>query len=319
MTLRIGIAGYGRRGRWHVASLEKESNATLSAISDPSEIARKAARDTHRDYDVSVFDSAAEMADSGEVDAVIVAAPAHLNGKVAKTVIQRSIPVLIEKPPGLSLAEVSELKEVAVKQNCKVMVAFNRRFNPLVQTAIKEIRKQGKIHQIVAEFHKDIHDFTDAPRYSPSIMDYMLLESPIHSIDLITHIANCKFVNVESIVKRSATAYRDVHAALIEFENGIVCQFTAAYTAGGRLERYEIHGEFISAYLEGVKQGWILEPGNQRREIDSPAGAMADTEAQDSHFVNCILNDSNFSPPAADLDSSIETLRLCEAILAGTR
>lgn len=319
MTLRIGIAGYGRRGRWHVASLEKESNATLSAISDPSEIARKAARDTHRNHDVSVFDSAAEMADSGEVDAVIVAAPAHLNGKVAKTVIQRSIPVLIEKPPGLSLVEVAELKEIAVKQNCKVMVAFNRRFNPLVQTAIREIRKQGKIHQIVAEFHKDIHDFTDDPRYSASIMDYMLLESPIHSIDLITHIANCKFVNVQSIVKRSATAYRDVHAALIEFENGIVCQFTAAYTAGGRLERYEIHGEFISAYLEGVKQGWILEPSNQRREIGSPTGAMADTEAQDSHFVNCILNDSDFSPPAADLDSSIETLRLCEAILAGTR
>lgn len=319
MTLRIGIAGYGRRGRWHIASLEKERNATLSAISDPSEIARKAARDTHRDHDVSVFDSAAEMADSGEVDAVVVAAPAHLNGKVAKTVIQRSIPVLIEKPPGLSLAEVTELKEIAVKQNCKVMVAFNTRFNPLVQEAIREIRRQGKIHQIVAEFHKDIHDFTDDPRYSPSIMDYMLLESPIHSIDLITHIANCRFVNVESIVKRSATAYRDVHAALIEFENGIVCQFTAAYTAGGRLERYEIHGEFISAYLEGVKQGWILEPSNQRREIGSPTGAMADTEAQDSHFVNCILNDSSFSPPAADLDSSIETLRLCEAILAGTR
>lgn len=319
MTLRIGIAGYGRRGRWHIASLEKESNATLSAISDPSEIARKAARDTHRDHDVSVFDSAAEMADSGEVDAVIVAAPAHLNGKVAKTIIQRSIPVLIEKPPGLSLAEVSELKEIAVKQNCKVMVAFNRRFNPLVRAAIREIRQQGKIHQIVAEFHKDIHDFTDDPRYSPSIMDYMLLESPIHSIDLITHIANCRFVNVQSIVKRSATAYRDVHASLIEFENGIVCQFTAAYTAGGRLERYEIHGEFISAYLEGVKQGWILEPANQRREIVSSAGAMADTEAQDSHFVSCILNDSDFSPPAADLDSSIETLRLCEAILAGTR
>ena len=319
MTLKIGIAGYGRRGRWHIASLQKEPNATLSAISDPSEAARKSATDSHRDHGVSVFHSAAQMADSGEVDAVIVAAPAHLNGKVAKTIIQRNIPVLIEKPPGLSLAEVTELKEIAVKHSCKTMVAFNRRFNPLVQTAIQEIRQQGKVHQIVAEFHKDIHDFTEDPRYSPTIMDYMLLESPIHSIDLITHIANSRFANVQSIVKRTATPYRDVHAALIEFENGTICQFTAAYTAGGRLERYEIHGEFISAYLEGVKQGWILEPVNQRREINPPTSATADTEAQDSHFVNSILNDSDFSPPAADLDSSIETLRLCEAILAGTR
>ena len=59
-----------------------------------------------------------------------------------------------------------------------MMVAFNRRFNPLIRTAIDMIHEHGSLRQIVAEFHKDIHDFTDDPRYSPSIFDLMLLESP---------------------------------------------------------------------------------------------------------------------------------------------
>ena len=48
------------------------------------------------------------------------------------------------------------------------------------------------------------------------------------------------------------SGYRDVHAALVAFENGVVAQLIHNYTTNARLERYEIHGHEISAYLEGV-------------------------------------------------------------------
>ena len=311
MPLRIGLAGYGRRGRSHIKAVEEIEVARITSISDPIDAARKAA--TEELGDISTHATVADMVKSGDVDAVIVAAPAHLNGEVAMDAIKGGLPALIEKPPALSVRGVSELMETAERTGSKVMVAFNRRFNPLIQAAIDVIAETGELRQIVAEFHKDIHEFTDDPRISPAMFDLMLLESPIHSADIVTHFANAPVRDVHAIVKRTASGYRDVHAALIEFQNDVVCQFTAAYTAGGRLERYELHGDYVSVYLEGVNKGWILR-GGERTELNVPA-AGTDTIAQARHFVQSIIDDVDFQPPAATLQSSIDTLQLCENIL----
>lgn len=312
MSLRIGVAGYGRRARGHVRAIGEVSGAHVASISDPVETARDSA--LAELGDVSTYESVSEMVDSGHVDAVVVAAPAHLNGVVAIQAIERGVPVLIEKPPALTVAGVEELLETATRSGSKVMVAFNRRFNPLIRTAIDVIAETGPLRQIVAEFHKDIHEFIDDARIAPEMYDLMLLESPIHSADIVTHFADASVKDVHAVVKRTASPYRDVHAALIEFENDVVCQFTAAYTSGGRLERYELHGDFISVYLEGVQQGWVLQDG-ERTEIALPEDAENDTVAQARHFVQSVTDDVNYPPPAATLESSVATLQLCEEIL----
>ncbi len=312
MSLRIGVAGYGRRARWHVRAIDEIRSAHVASISDPME----AARDTALSEldDISVYANVAEMVDSGDVDAVVVAAPAHLNGVAANEAIERGVPVLIEKPPALSVEAVEKLLETATRNGSKVMVAFNRRFNPLIRTAIDLIAETGQLRQIVAEFHKDIHEFIDDERFSPDMFDLMLLESPIHSADIVTHFADAPVKNTHAIVKRTASTYRDVHAALIEFENDVVCQFTSAYTSGGRLERYELHGDYISVYLEGVQRGWVLRNG-ERTEIAMPEEAENDTVAQARHFVQSVIDDVDYPPPAATLESSVATLKLCEDIL----
>ena len=312
MSLRIGLAGYGRRGRGHIRAVKQIPEARIAAVSDPVETAREAALIELEG--VFVYSDVAEMVESGDIDAVIVAAPAHLNGDVAIDAIERGIPVLVEKPPALTVAGVMNLRETAQRSGSKVMVAFNRRFNPLIQSAIDVIKETGPLRQIVAEFHKDIHEFTDDPRISPTIMDLMLLESPIHSADIVTHFADAPFRTVHAIVKRTVSGYRDVHAALVEFDNDVVCQLTAAYTSGGRLERYELHGDFVSVYLEGVQRGWILRDG-ERSELKAEYESGIDTLAQARHFVRSVIDDADYPVPAANLATSIETLRLCEHII----
>lgn len=312
MSLKVGLAGYGRRGRGHIRAINELETARITSISDPVEDARKAALDEIEH--VSVYATVSEMVDSGDVDAVIVTAPAHMNNVVAMGAVERGMPVLIEKPPALSLEGVIELREATERSGSKVMVAFNRRFNPLIRTAMDVIRESGQLRQIVAEFHKDIHDFTDDPRYSPTIFDLMLLESPIHSVDIVTHMAGAAVSSTNAIVKRTVSRYRDVHAALIEFENEVVCQFTAAYTAGGRLERYELHGDYVSVYLEGVNQGWVLR-GGERSDLEVPEKYENDGVAQARCFVESVESGSDYPEPAATLDTSIATLQVCEDIL----
>ena len=312
MSLNVGLAGYGRRGRWHVRAIDEIEGARVASISDPIESSRATAASDLTE--VSTYASVSEMVDSGDVDAVIVAAPAHLNGDVALNAIRRGMPVMIEKPPAMSMAGLIELIEAADVSGSKVMVAFNRRFNPLIRAAIDVVTEAGLLHQIVAEFHKDIHEFTDDARFSSAMFDVMLLESPIHSVDIVTYFAAAPVKDLHAVVKRSASPYRDVHAAVIEFENDVVCQFTSAYTAGGRLERYELHGDYVSVYLEGVNRGWVLR-GGERTELAVPDGAEIDTVSQARHFIASVVDDVEYPPPAATLESSIATLRLCEDIL----
>ena len=290
--------------------------AEVVAVSDPSPNARDKAESEFPN--ATAFVSPKEMANDGGVDAIVVATSAHLNGVVAHEAVSSGKPILVEKPPAMSLQELERLTGTADRSGSRVIVAFNRRFNGLIRSALDAVLQDGPVIQIVAEFHKDIHDFTDDPRFSPDIMDYMLLESPIHAVDLVTHIADSPVSQVHSVVGRVASQYRDVHAALIEFENGVVCQFSAAYTAGGRLERYEIHGRYVSAYLEGVDKGWLLR-GNERTELDPPRTRLGDLAAQDGAFVNALVDGTPFPDNAATLQSSCATLDLCERILAGTR
>ena len=315
MVLRLGIAGFGRRGVSHAVALSQSvPNAVVAAVSDPSEAARERAES---DYpDAATFAVAEDMASADGVDAIVVAAPAHLNGAVARQVVPSGKPVLLEKPPAMSSRELQELIELADASGSRVMVAFNRRFNGLVHAAIDAVRDAGPVIQIVAEFHKDIREFTENSRFSPEIMDWMLMESPIHAVDLVTYIADSPVATVASVVKRVVSPYRDVHAALIEFENGVVCQFGAAYTAGGRLERYEIHGRYVSAYLEGVDRGWLVR-GGETEDLSAGYTRGSDLVAQDSEFVNAVLAGRPFCARAATLESSRDTIGLCERILDG--
>ena len=310
--LRIGLAGYGRRGRGHVRAVDLIDEACISAVSDPVKSARDAAKEEM--FDVSTFSSVSEMLDSSDVDAIIVAAPAHLNHDVAMDAIERGVPVMVEKPPSLSVDGVIKLKDAAERSGSKVMVAFNRRFNPHIRAAVKLINEAGELRQIVAEFHKDIREFTESNRFSPTIFDLMLLESPIHAADLVTHIANSAIADINAVAKRTTSPFRDVHAALIEFENDIVCQFTSAYTAGGRLERYELHGDYVSVYLEGVNHGWVLRDG-KRTELGVPESDEIDTVAQARCFIESVTARVDYPAPAATLDTSLATLELCEYII----
>ena len=143
----------------------------------------------------------------------------------------------------------------------------------------------------------------------------MLLESPIHAIDLVRHLGGSPVAEVHSFVRR-ASAYKDVHAALVVFENDCVAQICANYTTDARLERYEIHGRDISAYLEGISTCELVCDGErkhlQKEGVDS-------TLAQAAHFFDCIKADRPIGPPAADLDEAIATMELATAILAGLR
>ena len=112
------------------------------------------------------------------------------------------------------------------------------------------------------------------------------------------------------------SAYRDVHAALVEFENGVVAQLIHNYTTDARLERYEIHGHDISCYMEGIHSGEVFVHGASHPIEKGPTNG---TEEQNRYFIDCIKHDRPVDLPAANLKEAIKTMELATSILGNTK
>ena len=169
--------------------------------------------------------------------------------------------------------------------------------------------------QIVGEFHKSISAAKESNKYDPTVLDNLIYETPIHAIDLVLACASSEVVEVQSVVRRSISEYKDVHAALILFENGCVAQISANYTGSGRLQRYEFHGNDISAYLSGISEGYVISHGN-RIDLEDSVGSGGSREL-DRFFIDCIKDDRPIGLPGATLGQSVKTMQLVEDILGG--
>ena len=311
-NLRVAVIGCGSRGRGHMKILSQFDDTDLVAVCDPVEAARNEAADG---FNVSNrYESIDELLDSETLDAIFVATPAHLNGEAALPCFERGVHTLLEKPPGMSVSETVALRTAAEQTGAKGMVGWNRRFHPIIVEAKRQVTARGPVTQIVGEFHKSITRLTG--RFPEHLMDNMFLETPIHALDTIRAVAEADVQEVHSVVQRAISDYKDVHAALILFDNGCVAQHIANYTTDARLERYEIHGRDISAYLEGVSQGTVFCDGTQHKLTEAGTGG---TVEQNRYFLDCVKSDTPVSFPAANLDEAVKTMQLAEAILNGLR
>ena len=314
-NLRAAVIGCGARGRGHIKVLKSFEDVDLVAVCDPVVSAReRACRELQIE---NGYGSVEDLLSKEKLNAIIVATPPHLNAPVAKVCLEAGVDTLLEKPPGLRVAECAELRDIAARTGAKGMVGWNRRFHPLIVEAKSMVEERGPITQLVGEFHKSVQRIRTSEVFTEEMMDNLLFETPIHAIDTMSFLAHSKVAEVHSYVRRVTSEYKDVHAALVVYENGCVASLIANYTTDARLERYEIHGCEISAYLEGVKQGCVFRDG-ERMELDG-SRSWQSTDHQSRFFLDSVKSNRPIEYPGANLDAAVETMELCEKILDGLR
>ena len=119
----------------------------------------------------------------------------------------------------------------------------------------------------------------------------------------------------------------DRQNAVVEFESGCIGVLMSHYGVGYRIQRAEVHGEDISAYLDltrgpnvevyeataegGANGSFRGSPMQELLDLDAVGGAQFN---EVRHFVDCILEDRT---PWSNLEDAVHTMRLCEAINSG--
>jgi myo-inositol 2-dehydrogenase / D-chiro-inositol 1-dehydrogenase len=126
---RLGLVGAGRMGATHLRALSVSTAVRVVAVAERSEQARAA---VERDGVATHADLAA-MLEAGGLDGVLVAAPSTLHLGLVTRIAAAGLPILCEKPCGVTAQQAREAAAIAERHGVYLQVAYWRRFVPALQ------------------------------------------------------------------------------------------------------------------------------------------------------------------------------------------
>ncbi len=124
--IRFAVIGAGRIGQVHARAVASHPQAELALICDPFE---DNAKKLAGQYGVPYVLEADEVFASN-VDAVIIGSPTPLHVEHILGAVRAGKRVLCEKPVALDLAEAERCRDELGAEADRVMIGFNRRFDP---------------------------------------------------------------------------------------------------------------------------------------------------------------------------------------------
>lgn len=151
MALRICVVGAGRWGKNHVRTLHELG--ALAAVADRSEATRA---EIARQFPKAVIHADFAEAIERDYDGYVIATPAETHFDLARRVVERGRPVLVEKPLTLRAADAHELNRLATQKNVSLMVGHVLLFHPAIRK-IKELIDAGKIGKLQYLYSNRLH------------------------------------------------------------------------------------------------------------------------------------------------------------------
>jgi predicted dehydrogenase len=142
--MRFAIVGCGLIGQKRAAAIARLGHRTVQAVDRAKDraVALAAPLGARPATDLR---AATEAAD---VDAVVVATPHAELSAIATACLETGKHVLVEKPAGRNLAEVSAVAKAAETARRVVKVGYNHRFHPAVRKA-REIVDSGELGELM--------------------------------------------------------------------------------------------------------------------------------------------------------------------------
>ncbi|MEL7214899.1 MAG: Gfo/Idh/MocA family oxidoreductase [Pseudomonadota bacterium] len=151
--IRYGIIGAGMMGQEHMRNIGLLEGAQVTAFSDPDPRMSAASENLSG---AKGFRDHGELIASGLCDALVIAAPNHLHLPILRDAMTSDLPILCEKPMGISLAECEEIAALDAQRSAQTWVAMEYRYMPPVARLIEEAHagRAGPLHMLSIREHR---------------------------------------------------------------------------------------------------------------------------------------------------------------------
>jgi predicted dehydrogenase len=195
----------------------------------------------------------AAMLDGERPDAVVVVVPVERTVGVGSMVLERGIPLLLEKPPGETTADTDCLIAAAERGGRVVphQVAFNRRFAPLIQELRRRIAEAGRLQHV----H---YEMTRVERRDPDFST-----TAIHGLDAVRYVTKADYAQARFRYREMPELGRGVANILVDavMTSGATAHLAFCPVAGVLVERATAHANGHTLFLHVPMWNGVDSPG----------------------------------------------------------
>jgi len=187
VSFRLALVGAGRMGSAHARALASLSAVEIACVVDPSDEA--AARiDAPR----------ATLDDLPAVDGALVAAPTRLHVAVVEQLAWYGLPVLCEKPCGLTVDETRQIASLGLR----LQVAYWRRFVPALRDLRERIRS-GALGRVTLVSCTQLDELPPARAFrDPRSSGGIVVDMGVHELDQLRWLTGDEIADVTGVSGR---------------------------------------------------------------------------------------------------------------------
>jgi predicted dehydrogenase len=241
--LRVAVVGVGSHAYRNILPVLHYLPVTLTALCDLDE---GLVERTARQFGVPAFTDAAQMYSRVDLDAVLICAGPRQHPKLATEALQAGLHVWIEKPPGVSAADVEGLIAVAGDRTCGV--GFKKAYMPATRKVHELVTSAdfGGLRSMLAVYPMTIRRDGAQVLESGELTNWLL--NGCHPLSLMVAVGG----EVDSVQTVRGPGDDAVGAVHLAFAGGCAgTLFLAGGSPNGRgVERYEFFGNRRSATIE---------------------------------------------------------------------
>ncbi|MCM2291787.1 inositol 2-dehydrogenase [Allorhizobium sp. BGMRC 0089] len=322
MVKKLALLGAGRIGKVHARAISEDKRAVLSAVADPMPGAVEAIAEA---TGAAVQTIEAIEADSS-IDAVLICTPTNTHSDLIERFCRAGKAVFCEKPIDLDVKRAEACAEVVRATGGKVMLGFNRRFDPHFQ-AVRKAIDDGRIGKVEMVTIISRDPGAPPPSYI-KVSGGIFRDMTIHDFDM------ARFLLGEEISTVTATG-----SVLVDPEIGTLGDYDSASviltTASGRQavisnsrrasygydQRIEVHGSEGSVAAENQRPVSI-EIANGNGYTRPPLYDFFMTRytaayaAEITAFLDVIENNATPSP---SIEDGLIALKIADAALQSAK
>lgn len=316
--LKMALVGAGVIGHVHAVALHENEKIDFTAVID---INLESAEKLAAVYGCPAYRSIEECIEKEEVDAfdICVTEDSHVESTVAAAKAGKAI--LLEKPIAKTAKEASEIERAARENNVRIMIAhllhFDSRYGVLLDTV-----KKGELGEISSVYVKRCNTLSTCKRIGGKVSFMYYLG--VHDIELMCAYAGGRPIRAYAQFPNKICApYHDDDGifAIVNFDNGVVGSFEIDWSYPETMPM----PVWSYARVSGTKGAGTVEAGPQglmvatKTEFSYPDTMLSpvfngkmqgDMALQIDHFVNSILNDTEFE---VNMCTPIDAVKIIDA------
>lgn len=202
--IKLGVIGHGERIS-HVIKycLRKiEPDLRVTGIVDPDEAGARARLDPVDKKDVAFHKTLPDLVRKGKPDALLIGTRCNLHTPYAIEAARFDLPLYLEKPVSISMAQAQALEKAFRRSRCKVVVSFPLRVSPMCILA-KQMIERGAVgvpeHILGVNYVPYGTCYFEGGYRNYKITQGLFLQKATHDLDYLSYLMGSNIVAVAAM------------------------------------------------------------------------------------------------------------------------